>query len=413
MSIKKPTLEDYVDAIITRDGGMPYEEVLNLFNLIPNQFNIAVTRNLDDYIILTRGKSQKQLIEIAENSERKQELFHMSEKFIERQYDAIMAGKQSILFRGTLEHPENIRVLAYYALTSHNPQLASKSRIKVIKAIKELPSRLEKYMHTIELGGLMTSALNGSPLALLELFDEVYQRKTGDSSLFDLSQKQHLHRWGGDFKAPQSYWRDQANAEEAIYHALTEHNPKLASQDRKKVVAAVKRLPSNLQSYLYSIGLNGVMMNAFREGERDSPLAVLMLFDKVYQDKTGDSSLFNLSRKYHLHRWGDEFCAQRSYWQNQSNVEEAVYHTLAEYNHQMASRNREKAVTAFKKLPSNLRKYFYSIGMGGLMRIQRDSPALILQIFDQAYQKITGNQSLFDDTQDIYLKFDSKKRLVV
>ena len=54
---------------------------------------------------------------------------------------------------------------------------------------KNLPTDLQKYFKNIGLGGLMVEAFGkgkqGSPLAALEVFDIVYQKKTGDASLFD------------------------------------------------------------------------------------------------------------------------------------------------------------------------------------------------------------------------------------
>jgi len=145
----------------------------------------------------------------------------------------------------------------------------------------------------------------GSPLTVLKVFDRVYQRKTGDSSLFDLSQQHHLHKWGDNFRAPCSYWQNSSNVEEAVYHTLTENNPQLASIDREDVIGSIKNLPPNLQDYLSNIGLLGLMTASFAKGKRGSPLVVLEVFDGVYQRKTGDSSLFDKTQKYYL-----EFDAQ-------------------------------------------------------------------------------------------------------
>ena len=46
-------------------------------------------------------------------------------------------------------------------------------------------------------------------------------------------------------------------------------------------------------------------MNTFEKGKQGSPLTVLKVFDRVYQRKTGDSSLFDKTQKYYL-----EFDAQ-------------------------------------------------------------------------------------------------------
>jgi hypothetical protein len=413
---RKPSLEDCVDAIIARDSGMPYSEVIEAFDITPNQFALAVTRDLANYIRLTRGNIQSTLREISKDDARLIDLFNMGEEFVRGQYDAILADEQAILYYGTCMHPENRAALAYHALVLHNPKMGSRNRRTVIKAIEALPSRLEKYMHSIKLGGLMSSSLNGSPLGVLECFDRDYQRKTGDSSLFDLSQRYHIHKWGEHIKAPQSYWHDPANAGDAIYHVLTENRPSLASNDRKKVIKSLKRMPSKLKEYFYAIGLSGIMVNAFEEGHRDSPSAVLEFFDLEYQKRTGDKSLFDLTQPQHLHRWGDKFCAPRCYWQNPANVREAVYHTLIEARPKLASEDRTSVIQAVRELPDNLRMYMYSLGLGGLMgrafrKTKRDSPKAILMVFDKEYRARTGNQSLFDKTQTDYLEFDGKNRL--
>ena len=131
-----------------------------------------------------------------------------------------------------------------------------------------------------------------SPLAVLEVFDRVYQRNTGDKSLFDLTQQEHIHKWR-DISAPHSYWKNPANIEEAVYHTLTENHPQLASTNRCEVVEGIMSLPRNLAEYFKSIGFSGLMTEAFEKGKIGSPLAVLEVFDRVYQSNTGDVSLFD------------------------------------------------------------------------------------------------------------------------
>jgi len=62
----------------------------------------------------------------------------------------------------------------------------------------------------------------------------------------------------------------------------------------------MKKLPTYLRDYFYSIGLSGLMSQAFEKGEKDSPLAVLKVFDRVYQRNTLDVSLFDATQEYHL-----------------------------------------------------------------------------------------------------------------
>jgi hypothetical protein len=42
------------------------------------------------------------------------------------------------------------------------------------------------------------------------------------------------------------------------------------------------------------------MISAFKKGEQDSPLAVLKIFNKVYQEKTQEASLFDKTQKIYL-----------------------------------------------------------------------------------------------------------------
>jgi len=407
--MNRQQLEDRISAILDRDDGSSYTTVLARYRLKPNQFHYAVTRKLDEFIDFSVKETKETLEAIKGDVSRQKELFNMGEACIKAQYDKFMAGTQGRFHNGSLIHPENINHLVYYALTYYNPQLASSEREKVIEGIKGLPSNLGEYFANLRLGGLMHRAFEkgkkNSPLAVLEVFDVVYQRKTGDVSLFDLTQEEHLHKWGDNFSAPQSYWQNQANVEEAVYHTLTENCPELASQNREEVIEGIKGLPSNLHDYLHSIGLVGLMQSGLGEEKKDSPLAVLEVFDVVYQRKTGDVSLFDLTQEEHLHKWGDNFYAPRSYWQNQANVEEAVYHTLIENCPELASQKREEVIEGIKGLPSNLGDYLRSIGLGGLMhkafeKGKEDSPLAVLEVFDGVYQRKTGDVSLFDLSQD-------------
>ena len=88
--------------------------------------------------------------------------------------------------------------------------------------------------------------------------------------------------------------------EEAVYHILTEQNPRLLSQNRGEVTEGIKGLPGDLQDYLHSIGLAGLMTVAFEKGEQSSPLAVLRAFDRAYQRKTGNAGLFDQTQQYNL-----------------------------------------------------------------------------------------------------------------
>ena len=420
------TIDDCIRAVFDRDSGVPYTGVLEKYGISPAKFSRMVTRELGDYVNLLNGETRLLMTQIATDPLRRSELLNMGEEFIKQQYDRMMGKipneKQLTFYEGTFMHDDNINAAAYYALIFHNPELESGSRGEVIETIKNFPYNLGKYLKELKLGGLMCYALEddkkSSPLAVLEIFDIMYQKKTGDKSLFDLNEEHHLHKWGDNFRAPRSYWNDAGNVEEVVYHALIENHRQLASTDRKKVIKAIKRLPSPLTGHLHSIELRGLMMRAFEKGKINSALAVMEVFDRVYQRETGDKSLFDLNEKYHLHKWGDDFRAPNSYWANTFNVEEAVYHTLTERRPTLASLDRSRVIRALKNLPRGLAVYLHRLGLSSLMQNAfdgkyYDSPLAVLKAFDGAYRRRTNDKSLFDRRKNGYMVFSEQKRLKV
>jgi hypothetical protein len=302
MKRKKPTLENKVNAILDRDEGIPYSKVLAVYDITPTQFHRAV-QSIHSFIQSTAGTTRQALEKIASDAARKRELFRMGEEFIREQYEGMLEGRQGKFCDSTLLHPENVENLVYYALARNNPQLASKDRKEVVEGIKGISKDLARYLKSIGLCGLMLYAFEkeriNSPLAVLEVFDTVYQQKTGDSSLFDLTQKEHLHEWGDTFYAPHSYWHNPVNVERAVYHILTENNPQLASKDRNKVIEDIKNFPGP-KGYFYKLGLASVMRQGPEKRKQDLPLAILEIFDRVYQRKTGNPSLFDKTQENYL-----------------------------------------------------------------------------------------------------------------
>ena len=412
---RKISLDDRISAIIDRDSGIPYTEVLEKYDITPGQFFRAVRRDIGTLTELTTGETKQTLQQISSNRDRERELFNMGEEFVKEQYCRVMEGAQACLYWGTFVHPENVNALVYHALTSKHLKLASNNRQTVVEGIKNLPFNLKDHFHSLGLNGLMIHAFEkgkqGSPLAVLEVFDRAYRRKTEDVSLFDLTQKDHLHKWGDNFNAPRSYWQNPANVEEAIYHTLTENHPELASQGREEVVQGIKNLPRDLFNYFRSLGLGGLMAKAFEKGKQNSPLAVLEVFDRVYQKNNNDASLFDLTQKKHLHKW--DFTPQ-SYWKKPAHVEEAIYHTLTENRSELASQDRREVIQGIKNLPRDLLNYFHNLGLNGLMgafeKGKQGSPLAVLEVFDRAYQRETRNPSLFDKSQDDYLEISGKER---
>jgi len=289
----KPSLEDCVDAIIARDSGMPYEHVLKAFDISPNQFFFAAKKDIRDYIKNTSGDTKTRLNEIANSPPRTIELFNMGQKVVETQYDSLMNGNQSRLWHGTLVNRANVNTLIYYALGFHNPLLRSNKRREVIEGVKNLSSDLQAYLQSLKLSGLMGNLFHNSPVTILKIFNQAYQDKTGDKSLYDLSQPEHLHRWVM-FKAPQGYWKEGVHTKEAVYHTLTEMNPELASDNRDRVIQAVQIIPSNLYECLVSNGLSGLL------DQKVAIPSILTIFDRAYQERTGNPGLFDSNQNIYL-----------------------------------------------------------------------------------------------------------------
>jgi len=303
----KRKLANCIAAVIRRDNGMSYEGVLQIYHLNPYEFHGAV-RDIDLLMGCADAIQRVSLEAIVSNPSRKQELFRMSKWYLEEQYDKIsgkIAGEtQTCFYPGTLMHPSNVQVIVYYILCSNNPSLASDERAEVVEASMTLPHNLNRYFKEIGLSGVMYNGhgegKRNSPLAVLEFFDLAYQEETSDSSLFDLSEPIHLHRWGDHCRAPRYYWEDYENVCETVYHILTETYPVLDSCDRQSVVECINNLPSPLSEHFRSIGLCGLMVRAFEKKRKNSPLAVLEVFDICYIRKTGDESLFDRTQDYCL-----------------------------------------------------------------------------------------------------------------
>jgi RNA polymerase primary sigma factor len=323
---KKPVpKQTYVDAIILRDRGIPYEMVLDKYGIVAIQFNLAAGRDLVNLADHATGAKKQTLEAIAADPKRQERLFYMGERCIEQQYAKVWEYKQrketqgikkevpeetqKIFYHGTYTNLDNIDNLAYAALCYHHEDLKSHNREIVINELKNFKGSFFNYLRDIGLSGVMANGFSGedinSPLAILKAFDRAYMRRTGDVSLFNLAQEQHLHSWGDNVHAPSSYWQmggkmNNKNVEGAIWHLLTENLTSLASRDRNKVIQTIKEQPLGLAKYFHSIGLTGLMNNAFFGEEKDSPLAVLKVFDTVYQRETGNAGLFDASQTVYL-----------------------------------------------------------------------------------------------------------------
>ena len=330
------SIENRIDAILARDRGMPYSDTLSTFGLTPRQFSESLNFRIDYLISNAEGTTNQTLQSIKQDSVRRANLLEMEEVFVRAQYRAMMRnrfdGKGSKLPHGILIHPRNRENLAYHAIAFHNPGIYSYTNsaaeafeplnFKMLQASRRLivgtlnnlkafekegtiqgnHTGLKNYLTIIGLDGLFQKPEDDgggcSPHNVFGLFDNAYRRKTGDASLFDLTQKEHLHRWSDVFNARLNYWQNPENVDEAVYHLLTEGNPLLASRERKTVVNAMHHFPTSVQKYFKTLGLGPVMGGAFETHE--STTGIFNVFNKIYMRITADKSLFDASEPYHL-----------------------------------------------------------------------------------------------------------------
>lgn len=283
-------------------GKVTYSQALRVHGVSPDSYARFINLNPKAIVNAAPPESRLVLGQIL-SDDHKFQLFKMEEWFIQQQYDRVFGRipgqKQDRFYQGTFLHPENLEVIAYYALTVNNPMMKSADREKIIQSIMELPKDAYYYFRRIGLSRLMyleRGSAQGSPLSVWELFDSRYTKETGDKSLFDLTQPVHLHKWGTPVSAPRSYWNNPDNVAEAIYHSLTENDKRLESMDRATVVAGIQNLPARLHKYFRQLGLGGLMNHGVQGDQKNSSLEILNIFDRAYMEKSKDpSSLFSSS----------------------------------------------------------------------------------------------------------------------
>ena len=291
-----------INAIVARDGGLPYTEVLERYGILPIQFYKAVHRAVikpRSFGLPVDKDTQQILEEIRSSTDRQSELFRMEEELIQNEYDKtfgrVVEKPQKKVPPGTMMHPQNRVFLVYHAINSSNPELKSaienNDRMEVIYLIRKMPKHLTNYFYNLALGALMNNTSY-----ILELFDTGYQQKTGDVSLFNLSHRLHLHKWHENFNAPRHYWKNPSNVEEAVYHTLTENHPELLSNERREIIREILLFPDSLYSHFQALGLAGLMGSGLNNSSR----AILEVFDKVYQRERNEHSLFDRKQEHHI-----------------------------------------------------------------------------------------------------------------
>ena len=201
--------------------------------------------------------------------------------------------------KGYLRERENGKRMVTHCFTEHNKMFGFPNRDAVMDAIDDISETdLSIFLERIGLESLLDPRipyLQGSPLAVFELYDETWReayKKLGVEvpSIFDLSQERHFHKWAGRFKAPNKYWEEHPEeSDQAVYHVLCEANPKLASNDRDEVIAGIRELPSQISAYLYDTLPTTLVRKGFKN---ESVRTVLGAFDRWFRVETNNTSLF-------------------------------------------------------------------------------------------------------------------------
>ncbi|RJQ15662.1 hypothetical protein C4573_05895 [Candidatus Woesearchaeota archaeon] len=275
-----------IEAILARDKGMPFHEVLSEYGITAKQFTLAFfkfakveayRRNIPDFL-------RESIDVLLADPQRTKELFRMEPDYLHQQYDDLMSGECDKFDDGAFSHPENVKHIVYYALGIHTPLLDNPDRKAVLEGLRSLPYSLADHFIAIGLEGLLNT-MKRSPLKLIQVFDQAYQDATGDKSLFDLKQETHMHFW--DFALPKNYWTAEKK-EEAVYHLLTEQCPLLASEDRTAVLNELAGVQLLTLHELKKIGLRKII-----EYDNSCSVAKIMdIFNAAYQKKTNLPSLF-------------------------------------------------------------------------------------------------------------------------
>jgi len=203
----------------------------------------------------------------------------------------------------------------YRILTEAQPELASQNRIEVMNAILTMPADKGMYFKILGLSSLFSkryaSEDNTTPssFSIIKFFDQAYQQKTGDKSLFDLSEKEHLHSWDKKVGSLDDHLKNYKNLREAVYHSLTEANPAFGSTNPAEIINAFKNMPCGLIGYFRTLGMDRIADTTLVN--RNS-LVAYGIFDHEYQVRTRNPSLFDKTQKYHLNvDENSELCVEK------------------------------------------------------------------------------------------------------
>ncbi|MBI2574915.1 hypothetical protein HYV82_03450 [Candidatus Woesearchaeota archaeon] len=218
-------------------------------------------------------------------------------------------------------------------------------------------------------------------------------------------------------KLPRGALQSPHNIETWIVNCLENAIPGLKWAPRYKKVGlleknAVKKrvieAEGKAQAYLHSLGMETLMIAGLGGSLRNSPLAVLRIYDG-YLRRLGFASLFDLEQRRHMHWWD---LSPQGYLQKLGNIEEVVTHTLEENIPGLRQADRETAISLFEKhvvkAEGGAERYLHSLGLKTVMNAGvggrlNGSPHELVRVYDTARVKSDGWVSMFDQGELAYL----------
>jgi histidinol phosphatase-like PHP family hydrolase len=293
-------------------------------------------------------------------------------------------------------------VLEDIRITKGTPR---KEKIKIIKkkimaynkGTTRKKDNSKNFFYDAGLEGMMTHKRAylekmGSPYAVLKFYDP---------SLFDLTEKEHIHEWENGF-CPHGYWDDKKNARKALDHIFEEIGITKGTPRKEKIKIIQREIirpnkgaeRNGYMRFFYDTGLDVMVVDKRTYLEKQaSPQAVLKFYDP---------SLFDLTEKEHIHEW--DF-SPNGYWNDEKNARKALDHALEEIGITKDSSRKEKIKRIIEKMVRHEKgalQFFYDAGLTGMIGNKRtylrktSSPQAVLKFYDPSLFDLTEKEHIHE-----------------
>ena len=414
------SLEQKMEAIYWRSQGDSFSDVLEGYEITANQFFGAVryVEREDDGVLRSTGPEiVDDIKEVLDDEDKMAELFNMGRDFLKERYDAVQRGDEGKLPKGVYLHKENAYWLIDIVLSRIEgfKEADRAGKVDLIrKHVVNYGGGPQKYFHDNKLNGLLaTSGIfkkEGSPIAVLEFWDEEYCNRSDEVSIFDLEQDTCIRFWEIRERGLWNGSNGKENAYTALNYTLNQIEG-FKEADRagkiKLIRGHVVNYNGGAQKYFKDNGLTGLLVEGqFRKS--NSPIAALEFWNEEYGRREEEVSLFDLEQKECLKFW--EF-GENGLWNGpdgEENAYTAINYTLEQIEgFREADRTEKIALIDEHVINYGALKFFRDNGLIGLLSNgkfrKNDSPIAAIEFWDREYSKINKEVCLFDSTQDVYL----------